>query len=70
MTAVLLGENAFAGDIYNQTFNGGTGALVDTTPTTGVGTWTGDNIINRNGLLEGGVGCSFAGIHSNEWLAL
>ncbi len=42
--------------IYSQTFNGGTGSLVSTTPTTGVGAWTGDNIINRNGLLEGGWG--------------
>jgi len=42
--------------IYSQTFTGGTGALVSTTPTTGAGTWTGDNILNRNGLLEGGWG--------------
>jgi len=42
--------------IYSQTFTGGTGALATTTPTTGTGTWTGDNIISRNGELAGGWG--------------
>jgi hypothetical protein len=56
MTAVLLGGKAFAGDIYTQTFVGGNTPIVGTTPTTGAGTWTGDNILNRNGLLEGGWG--------------
>jgi hypothetical protein len=49
-------SKASATTIYSQTFNGGTGSLVTTTPTTGAGTWTGENIINRNGLLEGGWG--------------
>ena len=56
MTAVLLGGNAFAGDIYTQTFIGGNTPIVGTTPTTGAGTWTGDNIINQNGELAGGWG--------------
>ena len=56
MTAVLHGGNAFAGDIYNQTFNGGTGALVGTTSTTGGGNWAGSNIINLNGNSTEGDG--------------
>jgi hypothetical protein len=54
-TLLLIGgtNKASAVTIYSQTFTGGTGALVSTTSTTGGGTWAGDNIINRNGLLEG-----------------
>ena len=47
-------SKASAAVIYSQTFNGGPGGLVTTTPTTGAGTWTGDNIISRNGELAGG----------------
>jgi hypothetical protein len=55
---ILIGgtSKTSATTIYSQTFNGGTDALVTTTPTTGAGTWTGDNIINRNGELAGGWG--------------
>jgi hypothetical protein len=49
-------SKASAAVIYSQTFNGGPGGLVTTTPTTGAGTWTGDNIISRNGELAGGWG--------------
>jgi hypothetical protein len=42
--------------IYSQTFTGGTGALVNTTPTTGDGTWTGDGILNRDGAVVAGSG--------------
>jgi hypothetical protein len=59
-TLLLIGgtNKASAVTIYSQTFTGGTGALVSTTSTTGGGTWAGDNIINRNGLLEGGWGAA------------
>ena len=56
LTATLSCGNAFAAVIYSQTFTGGTGALAGTTSTTGGGTWTGDNIINRDGALVGGWG--------------
>jgi hypothetical protein len=56
ITATLSCGNAFAAVIYSQTFTGGTGALAGTTSTTGGGTWTGDNIINRDGALVGGWG--------------
>jgi hypothetical protein len=56
ITATLSCGNAFAAVIYSQTFTGGTGALAGTTSTTGSGTWTGDNIINRDGALVGGWG--------------
>ena len=49
-------SKASAAVIYSQTFNGGPGGLATTTPTTGAGTWTGDNIISRNGELDGGWG--------------
>jgi hypothetical protein len=49
-------SKASAAVIYSQTFNGGPGGLTTTTPTTGAGTWTGDNIISRNGELAGGWG--------------
>jgi hypothetical protein len=55
---ILIGgtNKASAAVIYSQTFNGGPGGLATTTPTTGAGTWTGDNIISRNGELAGGWG--------------
>jgi hypothetical protein len=55
---ILIGgtNKASAVTIYSQTFTGGTNALVGTTSTTGAGTWTGDNIISRNGELAGGWG--------------
>lgn len=57
-TLLLIGgtNKASAAVIYSQTFTGGTGALVGTTVTTGDGTWAGNGILNRNGLLEGGWG--------------
>jgi hypothetical protein len=57
---LLIGgtSKASAATIYSQDFTGGTGALVGTTSTTGGGIWAGDNIINRNGLLEGGWGAA------------
>lgn len=39
--------------IYNQVFTGGNTTLAGTTPTVGVGTWTGDNLINLNGNTTG-----------------
>ena len=59
-TLLLIGgtNKASAVTIYSQTFTGGTDALVSTTSTTGGGTWAGDNIINLNGLLEGGWGAA------------
>jgi hypothetical protein len=57
---LLIGgtSKASAATIYSQDFTGGTGALVGTTSTTGGGTWAGDNILNLNGLLEGGWGAA------------
>jgi len=52
MTAVLLGGNAIAEDIYSQTFAAGP-PIVGTTSTTGGGTWAGDNIIDLNGNSTG-----------------
>jgi hypothetical protein len=46
-------SKASANTIFSQTFNGGSGSLLNTTPTTGSGTWTGDGILNRNGALAG-----------------
>ena len=46
-------SKASATTIYSQTFNGGTGSLVTTTPTTGAGTWTGNGILNRDGAVAG-----------------
>jgi hypothetical protein len=56
MTAVLLGGNAFAGDIYTQTFVGGNKPIVGTTSTTGGGNWAGSNIINLDGNSTEGDG--------------
>ena len=56
MTAVLLGGNAFAGDIYTQTFVGGNTPIVGTTSTTGGGNWAGSNIINLDGNSTEGDG--------------
>jgi hypothetical protein len=52
MTAVLLGGNAIAEDIYSQTF-AASPPIVGTTSTTGGGTWAGDNIIDLNGNSTG-----------------
>jgi hypothetical protein len=52
MTAVLLGGNAIAEDIYSQTF-AASPPIVGTTSTTGGGTWVGDNIIDLNGNSTG-----------------
>jgi hypothetical protein len=52
MTAVLLGGNAFAEDIYSQTF-APSPPIVGTTSTTGGGTWAGTNIIDLNGNTTG-----------------
>jgi hypothetical protein len=50
--AVLLGGNAFAEDIYSQTF-AASPPIVGTTSTTGGGTWAGTNIIDLNGNTTG-----------------
>lgn len=57
---LLIGgtSKASAATIYSQTFTGGTNPLVGTSVTTGGGIWAGENIINRNGLLEGGWGAA------------
>jgi hypothetical protein len=49
ISAVLLGGNAFAGNIYSQTFAGGATPTVGTTSTT----WEGANIINSDGNTTG-----------------
>jgi hypothetical protein len=55
MTAVLLGGNAIAEDIYSQTF-APSPPIVGTTSTTGGGTWAGSNIIDPNGNTTGAGG--------------
>jgi hypothetical protein len=63
MTAVLLGGDAIAGDIYSQTFAGGATPIVGTTSTSGGGTWAGDNIIDLNGnstAVGGAISLPFA----------
>ena len=59
--ALLLfgGTNkASAATVYSQTFTGGTGGLIDTTSTTGSGTWVGRDIISQNGNTTGNWGSS------------
>ena len=62
MTAVLLGGNAFAEDIYSQTFTGGTGALAGTTTTVGNGTWTPNSPISSVIDLNGNTTAQYGSI--------
>jgi hypothetical protein len=55
-----LSVGANAAVIYSQTFTGGTNTLAGTTSTTGGGTWTGANILNRNGLTYPTIGINGA----------